>query len=130
MELLSTPPRAPHVWWLVYAPPDSHAAIRNLEVGMEILVQAPSSVIIHAAWNASGPQRRRVALAGNVIEEGEGELCLVLTETSSIRCGKYLGWNIKGSLERNHNVMHERLRRKWEEKIRLESEEGDGDEGS
>ena len=87
---------------------------------MESLVQAPSSVTIHAAWDASVPRRRRVALAGNVIEEGEGELCLVLTETSGIRCGKYLAWNIKGSLERNHNVMHEGL----------ESEEGEGDEGS
>lgn len=105
-----------------------HAAIRNLMHGMESLVQAPSNVTIHAVWDASIQRRRRVALAGNVIEEGEGELCLVLTETSVIKCGKHLAWYIKGSLEKNHNVMHDGFRRRWEEKMGIKSEEEAGEE--
>jgi hypothetical protein len=96
-----------------------HAAIRNLLHGMESLVQAPANVTIHAIWNASIARRRRVAVAGNVIEEGDGELCLVLTETSVIRCGRHLAWYIRGSLERNHNEMHDGFRRKWEEVMGL-----------
>lgn len=105
-----------------------HAAIRNLMHGMESLVQAPSNVTIHAVWDASIQRRRRVALAGNVIEEGEGELCLVLSETSVIKCGKHLAWYIKGSLEKNHNVMHDGFRRKWEEKMGIKNEEEAGEE--
>jgi hypothetical protein len=96
-----------------------YSAIRNLMHGMESLVQAPSNVTIHAVWDASIQRRRRVAVAGNVIEEGDGELCLVLTETSVISCGKHLAWYIKGSLEKNHNVMHDGFRRIWEEKVGL-----------
>ena len=90
---------------------------------MESLVQAPSNVTIHAVWDASIQRRRRVAVAGNVIEEGDGELCLVLTETSVISCGKHLAWYIKGSLEKNHNVMHDGFRRIWEEKVGLKKDE-------
>lgn len=100
-----------------------HAAIRNLMHGMESLVQAPSNVTIHAVWNASIQRRRRVAVAGNVIEEGDGELCVVLTETSVTNCGKHLAWYIKGSLEKNHNVMHEGFRRNWEEKMGIQPSE-------
>jgi hypothetical protein len=105
-----------------------HAAIRNLMHGMESLVQAPSNVTIHAVWDASVQRRRRVAVAGNVIEEGDGELCLVLTETSVIRCGKHLAWYIRGSLERNHNVMHDGFRKIWEEKMGIRPEGQEGEE--
>lgn len=107
-----------------------HAAIRNLLHGMESLVQAPAGVTIHAVWDASIARRRRVALAGNVVDEGEGELCVVLTETSVISCGRHLAWYIKGSLERNHGVMHEGFRREWERKLGFRNaEEGVEGEG-
>jgi hypothetical protein len=100
-----------------------HAAIRNLMHGMESLVQAPAGVTIHAVWDASIARRRRVAVAGNVIEEGDGELCLVLTEKSVINCGKHLAWYIRGSLEKNHNEMHNGFRREWESRMGIKRKE-------
>lgn len=98
--------------------------------GMESLVQAPAGVTIHAVWDASIARRRRVAVAGNVIEEGEGELCLVLTEKSVISCGRHLAWYIRGSLERNHGDMHENFRKRWEKEMGIERKgEGEGIEG-
>ena len=105
-----------------------HAAIRNLSHGMESLVQAPSNVSIHAVWDASVQRRRKVNMEGTAIESAEGEyVCLVLTETSVIRCGRHLAWYIRGSLRANHDVMHEGFRRLWEEKLGLgEKKEGNG----
>jgi len=45
-----------------------------------------------------------------------------------IKCGKHLAWYIKGSLEKNHNVMHDGFRRKWEEKMGIKNEEEAGEE--
>jgi len=103
-----------------------HAAIRNLMHGMESLIQAPDNVIIHAMWIASIQRHRRTAIAGTVVEEGNGDLCLALTETSVIYCGKDLEWYIKESLEKYHNVTHDEFRRNWEERSGIQSSEDGG----